>query len=363
MELGDENKDELLKDDEDGDTMPDHHPELPRKSENKSEPREVQNRKRRHSQTSLPAEERIKSAEKAIQSLKRHSDKGTCPSSFRYTARANIKADDDFIKDIKHIRKKTEQEFVKALTRYHYRDIDRSRKEIKQGKRLKGVNQTQAEAEGKINQVLCSVNRETRQSEPNSTTFQGTGQFIPQHGSVLSQESSSAPTQCNKDTGGRKTLQRWSRGVFLVVSGGGHIEYWQPLLGGNQLIDQSESPTQAFLVLILWLYRKFKPLLEKGLTPEQITEKMSSTIVAYDNMCHVDGMKLAKCDLPFQEPFDKMWQNVVKVIDRLHIRNHTDKKCQTVYNPEGKIPARYNTMAAEQTNVWASKLKRIICVM
>ncbi|KAJ7385911.1 hypothetical protein OS493_012239 [Desmophyllum pertusum] len=133
----DENEDELLKDDEDGDTTPDHHSEPPRKSENKSEPREVQNRKRRHSQTSLPAEERIKSTEKAIQSLKRHSDKGTCPSSFRYTARANIKADDDFIKDIKHIRKKTEQEFVKGLTRYHYRDIDWSRKEIKQGKRLK----------------------------------------------------------------------------------------------------------------------------------------------------------------------------------------------------------------------------------
>lgn len=85
---------------------------------------------------------------------------------------------------------------------------------------------------------------------------------------------------------------------------------------------RSESPTQAFLVLILWLYRKFKPLLDAGLTAEQLDEKISHTVIAYDNMCHVDGLKLAKLDLPFQKPFDKMWQRVVKVIDHLHIRNH-----------------------------------------
>ena len=85
---------------------------------------------------------------------------------------------------------------------------------------------------------------------------------------------------------------------------------------------RSESPTQAFLVLILWLKRKFKPLLDAGLTTEQLDEKNRHTVIAYDNMCHVDGLKLAKLDLPFQKPFDKMWQRVVKVIDHLHIRNH-----------------------------------------
>jgi len=112
---------------------------------------------------------------------------------------------------------------------------------------------------------------------------------------------------------------------------------------------RSESPTQAFLVLILWLYRKFKPLEDAGLTNDHLSERMSRTVVAYDNMCHVDGLKLAKHDLPFQEPFDKMWHRVIKVIDRLHIRNHKDTKCRTVYNPEGKIPKQFNTMAAEQT--------------
>lgn len=34
---------------------------------------------------------------------------------------------------------------------------------------------------------------------------------------------------CNKDTGGKKTLQCRSRGMFFIVSAGGHIDYWQPL--------------------------------------------------------------------------------------------------------------------------------------
>ena len=87
-------------------------------------------------------------------------------------------------------------------------------------------------------------------------------------------------------------------------------------------------------------------MLDAGLKNEELEQKMCNTIIAYDNMCHVDGLKLAKCDLPFQKPFDKMWQRVVKVIDRLYIRNHKDVMCKSVYNPDGKIPAGYNTVAA-----------------
>jgi len=54
-------------------------------------------------------------SEKAIETLKRHSEKGTCLPDFKYTARANIKADEDFKSDmIKNIRKKDEQDFVRA---------------------------------------------------------------------------------------------------------------------------------------------------------------------------------------------------------------------------------------------------------
>jgi len=53
-------------------------------------------------------------SEKAIETLKRHSEKGNCLPDFKYTARANRKADEDFKSDIKNIRKKDEQDFVRA---------------------------------------------------------------------------------------------------------------------------------------------------------------------------------------------------------------------------------------------------------
>ena len=128
------------------------------------------------------------------------------------------------------------------------------------------------------------------------------------------------------------------------------------------LYCRSESPTQAFLVMVLWLYRKFKPLLDAGMPEQELVEKMSTLIIAYDNMCHVDGMNIAKQPLPFPAPLDNMWMSVQKVIDRLHIRNHKGA-CTTTYNPEDKIPKEFNTMSAEQTFVWASRLKRIVCAM
>lgn len=42
------------------------------------------------------------------------------------------------------------------------------------------------------------------------------------------EEVTQKPT-CNKDTGGKTTLLRWTRGHFFVVRGGGHIDAWQPL--------------------------------------------------------------------------------------------------------------------------------------
>ena len=110
--------------------------------ENKKEPKLIQqNRKRRYSQT-LSAEEKLNHAEKAIKAIKRHSERGTCPESLKYTARARIRADTEFKTGIKRIRKTAKQEFVKALTRFHYRETDRFRSEIKREKRPKVPNKT-----------------------------------------------------------------------------------------------------------------------------------------------------------------------------------------------------------------------------
>ena len=41
-------------------------------------------------------------------------------------------------------------------------------------------------------------------------------------------EDTEKPT-CNKDTGSKKQLMKWTRGRLFVVRGGGHIDMWQPL--------------------------------------------------------------------------------------------------------------------------------------
>ena len=94
----------------------------------------IENRRKRR-RIEPAAEERIDQAERAIKAIKRHTEKGTCPESLQYRARAKIRADNDFKLNIKRIRKDAEQEVLKALTRFHQREIDRYRIEIKKSKR------------------------------------------------------------------------------------------------------------------------------------------------------------------------------------------------------------------------------------
>lgn len=61
----------------------------------------------------------------------------------------------------------------------------------------------------------------------------GTADFISTYPAFVGNVSQVKNVECNKDTGGLKTLHCWShcwsRGIFFIVSAGGHIEYWQPL--------------------------------------------------------------------------------------------------------------------------------------
>ena len=86
-----------------------------------------QPRKRRHSET-LEPEDLIEQSEQAIKSLKRHAERGTCPKSLQYRARACIRADNDFKSDIKRIRTQAEQGIVGApldFTNAELRNTDR----------------------------------------------------------------------------------------------------------------------------------------------------------------------------------------------------------------------------------------------
>ena len=88
-------------------------------------------------------------------------------------------------------------------------------------------------------------------------------------------------------------------------------------------------------------------------------------VLAYDNMCHLDGLKAAQEDLPLPAPFHSVWSKVTKIIDSLHIKNHKDANCQRIYNPRHVKEANpgFNLMCAEQTFAWLSRFKRICSAM
>ena len=82
-------------------------------------------------------------------------------------------------------------------------------------------------------------------------------------------------------------------------------------------------------------------------------------------MCNVDRMTVAKQPLPIRPPYDKLWLQVNKVIDKLHLKNHKNPRCKELYNPESvkeKCP-KLNTPVAEQTFIWASRFKKILGAM
>ena len=52
---------------------------------------------------------------------------------------------------------------------------------------------------------------------------------MAKHIEIIEDYKEVAVVSCNKDTVGKICLQKWSRGIYIIASGGGHIEYWQPL--------------------------------------------------------------------------------------------------------------------------------------
>ena len=64
-------------------------------------------------------------------------------------------------------------------------------------------------------------------------TCTGTAKLLSTHGTVAATidetQEVEEMTTCNKDTGSKRRVQKWTRGVWFCVSGGGHIQMWQPL--------------------------------------------------------------------------------------------------------------------------------------
>ncbi len=65
---------------------------------------------------------------------------------------------------------------------------------------------------------------------------------------------------------------------------------------------RSESPSQVFLIVIVWLYQTLKDV-----PPDKWGE------IILDNMCQLDSLRAAKQPLALPKPYDLMWQKITKV--------------------------------------------------
>lgn len=98
---------------------------------------------------------------------------------------------------------------------------------------------------------------------------------------------------------------------------------------------------------------------------DQPQSNWSEFTLSYDNMCNLDKMVVCRKPLPLKAPYDRLWLEVNKVIDRLHLRNHKNPKCKEMFNLDSlreKFP-KLNTPVAKQTFIWASRFKKILGAM
>jgi hypothetical protein len=119
---------------------------------------------------------------------------------------------------------------------------------------------------------------------------------------------------------------------------------------------RSESPCQVFLIIINWLL---------AICREAKASVLPRIVLAYDNMCNLCRLRITKSPLPLPPPLDQLWESVDKIIDKFHLSNHVSQECQTKFSPEKiKQENRYfNTQAGEQTFVWVSRFRHILCAM
>ena len=149
-----------------------------------------------------------------------------------------------------------------------------------------------------------------------------------------------------RDTGNKVRLRRWSRGIFAIVRGGGHIETFAPLY-------KSESPTQVATLTLKFLLQKL-----------QNTDKntWSDVYLSYDNMCNLDRLHMLRNKLPLEGALSDLWLDVNKVIDPLHLPNHKRPECHQLYNPDTLSDSfpEANLMVCEQVFCWLGRYKKIL---
>ena len=98
--------------------------------------------------------------------------------------------------------------------------------------------------------------------------------------------------------------------------------YWHYIFFSSQPHKcRSEGPAQVFLIVLVWLI---------AVTQHLKRANWRNFILSYDNMCHLDNLKVAKKELPLPGDLKYVWLDIKKVIDSLHLQNHKDEKCHEV---------------------------------
>ena len=209
------------------------------------------------------------------------------------------------------------------------------------------------DGKGKMAAILDLMAKQAKDSPcvSNMCDIQGTG-YLLRNRNIANKDNLTASKKdiedCRKDTGEKFIQKRTrSRGIFCSVSGGGIIRSWAPLY-------KSEGPTQVALIMTTFLQTYLGKVIPN-------IEDWIKFYLAYDNICHVDELKLLNEPLSLEFPYSDMWQKINKIIDPLHIKNHSREKCQELYNPE-RVKVDHpeaNMMQCEQTFTWLGRYKNI----
>ena len=77
---------------------------------------------------------KIEQSETSIVKLQAHTEKGTCPRDLRYVAKANITPDEEFKTEVHSIKREAKRKLVGALTKFHYRHVERSNDRLRRAK-------------------------------------------------------------------------------------------------------------------------------------------------------------------------------------------------------------------------------------
>jgi hypothetical protein len=167
------------------------------------------------------------------------------------------------------------------------------------------------EGKAKMGKVLSDMSKHAGKLDSTLDDSQGTS-YLLRNSKIANKENFSSKKKsegnCHKDIGEKYVHKKArSRGVFMTVTGGGIIRNWAPLY-------KSEGPTQVGLLLTGFLHTYLGHEIPNH-------EEWNDFFLSYDNMCHVDELRLLNSGLELPEPYNKMWSKINKVIDPLHVKN------------------------------------------